>query len=146
MTKFAVTIKITKNDRVYVSQDYECILSALIAKQEFYGRHFKRIRDIYEVDKLGKVHYHGYWDLIKGKDAYYKAFNHSGCTCLIKQVYYDSGWMNYINKDRMESCIIPDYVENVNGSRPKADDDDSTATRNRVRSSRRGGITLSFND
>lgn len=144
MTKYAVTIKIQKTDRIYLASDYEVILAAIIAKQQHYGREFKRIRDIFELDKLGKVHYHGYWELLKGSSPMYKAFNHSGCSCLIKQVYYDSGWMNYINKDRMESCIIPDYI--VGGKHAKRDEDDSVGVRNKVSNPRRGGITLSFFD
>lgn len=96
--EYAVTIKIQKTDRLYLACDYDAIIAHLRKIQSAYGCEFDVRSYVFELDKLGKVHYHGIWRTIKGTPLFRK-FNHSGCTCMIKEVYYRSGWSNYMKKE-----------------------------------------------
>lgn len=109
---YAVTVKIVRKTFV-AATDYEPVLSALLSKQEFYGRKLERIRDVYELDSRGVIHYHGYWKLHKGQDVYYKEFNHSGCTCVIKKVYHDSGWLAYLDKQKQAEGRMKNSINDL---------------------------------
>lgn len=103
--EYAVTVKIQKTDKIYLACDYDQIILDLMQGQSYYGCELDIVDSVYELDKLGKVHYHGIWICKKGIPRY-RSFNHKGCTCSIKEVYYRSGWTNYMKKDIYNDLFI----------------------------------------
>lgn len=100
MKEYAVTVKIQKTDRMYLACDYDSVLKTLMDKQSSNGCDMEVVESIYELDSMGKLHYHGIWKCTKGVPNY-RRFNCKGCTAVMKEVYYRSGWTNYIKKQQI---------------------------------------------